>query len=284
MLAALEDARELAREAYRIFSDRGARLLAASIAFYALLSVVPILVIALRVAGLFVGPTELDSTLRAQLLSWVGAEGGETLLSLVSSTRAPSHSSLTSLAGLIVLVYGATRLFSQLTRALDLLWNTEPPARPEGWLARGLLQLRKRALAFAMVLGVGVLLILLVLLHTALAAARHAVAADVSLGLRLVEVVGSFALTTLLFFMVFRVLPRTPVTSRDALVGGAVTAVLFTVGSLLVTAYLTYRDLSVYGTAGAIVMLMLWAHYSAHAFFLGAAFTRAHSLRRSSPP
>jgi len=80
----------------------------------------------------------------------------------------------------------------------------------------------------------------------------------------------------------FRVLPRARVQTRDALLGGTVTAALFTLGAALVTLYVTRRDASIYGAASAIVMLMLWVHYSAHAFFLGAAFTAANAERRNS--
>jgi membrane protein len=87
-------------------------------------------------------------------------------------------------------------------------------------------------------------------------------------------------MTALLFALMYRVLPRARVRTDDALLGGAVTAALFTLGATLVTVYVTRRDASIYGAAGAIVMLMLWVHYSAHAFFLGAAFTAAHAERR----
>jgi membrane protein len=87
---------------------------------------------------------------------------------------------------------------------------------------------------------------------------------------------------TLLFSLMLWALPSVSVKASDALTGGVVTALLFTLGSVLITAYITHRDVSVYGAAGALVTLMLWAHYSAHAFFLGAAFTAAHAGRRRS--
>ncbi len=284
MLAAWRSFRQLAKEAYRIFSERGARLLSASIAFYALLSVVPILVIALRLAAVFMEPDSLNTTLQTQLSAWVGGKGAATIADLVQATETRTTGSLTNLFGIAVLLYASTRLFAQITRALDLLWNAEPAPKPKSWLDRGLAQVQKRALSFAMVLVVGLLLMATTLIHTGLAAARYAMSVDASLGFRALEGIASFVTTTALFFIMFRVLPRTKVSSRDALVGSAVTALLFTLGSLAVTAYVTYRDVSVYGTASAIVMLMLWAHYNAHAFFLGAAFTAAHAQRKKAEP
>jgi membrane protein len=113
-------------------------------------------------------------------------------------------------------------------------------------------------------------------LNAGLASARHVIELGSVPVSRAVEAAVSLATTACLFSLIFRLLPRARVEWRDAWVGGAVTALLFTVGSLAITAYVTRRDMTVYGAASAIVMLMLWVHYSAHAFFLGASFTVAH--------
>lgn len=273
----------MAREAFRIFSDRGARLLSGSIAFYALVSVVPILVIALHVAGLFVDSREADAAIAGELARWVGANGAQTIGSSITAVRSRSGTGLTSVLGALILVYGSTRLFSNLTTALDLLWETPPEPRPNGLLERARRQVTRRGLAFLMVLGIGVLLIGTVLLHGGLAAARHAVGFDPPVS-RLIEMPVSLLLTALLFAAMFRFLPRARVESRDALVGGLVTSVLFSLGSWAITAYVTRRDTSVYGAAASIVMLLLWVHYSAQAFFLGAAFTAVSSRRRARLP
>jgi membrane protein len=279
---ALGTARELAKDAYRIFSDGGARVLSGSIAFYALLSIVPILVIALRLASLVVDPAHVDSAALSQLARFVGPRGAQTVIALALETEKRTDATLTHLLGVAVLIYGSTRLFSQMTRALDLLWGTEAAGSASGILARAREQVKKRALSFAMVLAVGVLLLGTVLVHAGLAAARRWVGVDVSFASRLLEGLASFATTVALFGLIFRVLPRGRVNTSDAFVGGTVTALLFTLGSLGITAYVSHKDMSLYGTASALVMLMLWANYSAHVFFLGAAFTAAHARRRGA--
>jgi membrane protein len=121
----------------------------------------------------------------------------------------------------------------------------------------------------------------------ALSWARHAVPLGPLPNTGPLETLASFSTAAVLFALMYRVLPRARVRTVDALLGGAVTAVLFTLGATIVTAYVARRDASVYGAAGALVMLMLWVHYSAHAFFLGAAFTAAHAERRealAAPP
>lgn len=272
--------RALFREAFRIFSERGARLLCGSVAFYALLSIVPILVIALRMASWFVDARDVGSTLGHELAYWLGESGAKTLLSLVFGADAATKLSLTNALGLLALWYAATRLFSLLIKALDLLVAKEPQKLATE-MPRLLRQLRRRGLAFVMVLVVGVMLLGLVFLHLGLGWARHVLGLEPFMS-RPLEAGASFIVATLLFSLMFRVLPSVPVKTSDALTGGLVTALLFTLGSVLITAYITHRDVSVYGAAGAFVTLMLWAHYSAHAFFLGAAFMAAHAGRRES--
>jgi membrane protein len=275
----LDRARELCRDAFRIFSERGARLLSGSIAFYALLSVVPILVIALRVTGLFVDSAQIEGVVFQELSRWVGENGARTVLALVWQVRHKGETGSMSFVGALVLIYGATRLFSQLTRALDLLWDTPPAPEAAGWGERIVRQVERRVLAFLMVLVVGVLLLATFFFQAGLASARRLLVDSAPLS-RGVEAILSLVATAVLFALIFRVLPRAKVTWLDALLGGAVTSLLFTVGSLAITAYVTRRDMTVYGAASAIVMLMLWVHYSAHAFFLGASFTVANFRRR----
>lgn len=275
----LDRARALADDAFHIFSERGGRLMSGSIAYYALVSVVPTLVIALELAGLFVDSDQASAAASAELGRWVGPSGAATVLALVAAVRNRPHTGLTSVLAALVLVYAATRLFSQLTTALDLLWETPPLPRAKSFGERVRRQVERRSFAFLMVLLVGLLLIGTLFVHSGLAAARHATGFDAPVS-RLLEAPVSLALTSLLFAAVFRLLPRAKVKLEDALVGGVVTSVLFTVGSLLVTAYVTRRDTSVYGAAASIVMLLLWVHYSAQAFFLGAAFTAARARQR----
>jgi membrane protein len=278
MSGLLATARALSRDAARTFSERGARLMSGSVAFYALVSVVPILVIALELAALVVDEQQASSTVSAELEAWVGPTGAATVLSLVRAVRGRPHSGMTSVLGALVLVYASTRLFSQLTTALDILWETPPEPDPRDWAERVRRQVKRRGLAFAMVLLVGVSLTATVLLHAALAAGRRASGFEVPVS-RLLEAPASLLLTSLLFAAMFRLLPRGRVNLRDALVGGAVTSVLFTAGALVVTAFVARRDTTVYGAAASLVVLLLWMHYSAQAFFLGAAFTRAHARR-----
>jgi membrane protein len=275
----LSTPRRLTRDAFRIFSERGGRLMSGSIAFYSMLSVVPILVIALHVATLFFDAKSVTPTLQYELARWVGEGGARTVLALATQIQSGGGSTLANLLSALTLLYASTRLFSQITTALDLLWSTPPAPRAKTFAERLVRQLERRGMAFAMVLVAGLMLIALVLFHAVMAAVRHAVGVDAAPASRAVEALGSFAVTVALFSLVFRFLPRGKVAFGDAMIGGVITATLFTLGSLAITAYVTRRDTNVYGAASSLVMLLLWVHYSAQVFFLGAAFTRAHAAR-----
>ncbi len=272
----------LFRDVLSCFSRRGGRLLAGAVAFYALLSVVPLFVLALRFAGLWASEEAAHAVLVEQLRGWLGAEGAATVDGILShaSSRAVGGG-LASALSLVVLVYASTRLFSVLKRALNVLWGIESPSAA-GFRGKVLGELRKRAVAFLLVMAVGLLLVGLVLLEGAVSFAEHALEGHASLPFvwRVVQATCSFGAATGLFALLFAVLPDARVSARDLFFGALFTAALFTLGSSLIVEYVGHKaSVSVFGAAGSVVMLLLWAHYSAQVFLLGAAFTKVHAER-----
>lgn len=263
--------RELVTTSWRTFSERGGPLLSAAVAYYALLSLVPAFVIALQIAALFTDEADARATLVSHVGRWAGPVGASTVADLL--THAERAGTRVSLLGAAALAYGATRLFASLTRALDILWGVRPPA--DATLPERILGVvKRRLLAFAFVLGIGVLLAALVGAQVVLATAREHAGIDHGAAARLVESAIAFGAAAGLFAVIFRVLPSAEVPLRDALVGGFWTAALFTLGSLLVSAYVAHKaGDSTFGAATSVVLLLLWVHYAAHAFFFGAALT-----------
>jgi membrane protein len=217
------------------------------------------------------------------LARWLGADGARTLVDLVARTRVEDDGSLSSVVGGAILVYASTRLFSQLKRALNHMWDVQARAG-DGLRGKAWKQLRKRGLALAMVVFVGLVIVAVVIAKAVLAQATQTLGDAGPLAWRAGESVVSLAATTLLFAMVFRVLPDARIAWRDAWRGALVTAVLFSVGATLIGLYLGHRAIAArYGAAGSIVMLLLWVHYSAQVFFFGAALT-GELARRSGRP
>ncbi len=264
--------RSLIRSTLGAFTGRGGRSLAGAIAFYAMLSVAPLLVIALQIAGALTGASAARAALLDDLTGWVGKDGAATIIALVDRVHRPG-AGWHSLLPIAVMLYASTRLFSQLKRALDQVWAVSPP-HAAGLRDKVRAQLGKRLTSFLLVLGVGLVLVALVAVRAGYAHAASALGGDRPLAWRITETGSSVAIAALLFAVLFKVLPHASIPWREALLGGLITAALFTAGSSVVGAYLSHRDVAArYGEAGSVVVLLLWVHYSSQVFLLGAAFT-----------
>jgi membrane protein len=268
----LSKASGLLRDALRSYSRHGGRMLAAAVAFSSLLSIAPMLLIALRVAALTVGDDRGRAGVRDDLARWVGEDGAATIFALLD--RAVVRDASAGVVGAVLLAYGATRLFSQLKRALNQMWGVQARSGG-GFRGTAWKQLRKRALSLAMVLFVGGVVVAVVMAKAVLAAATQRLGdAGARVAWRLGETLLSLAATTLLFGAIFKALPDARIAWRDAWRGALVTATLFSAGAALIGLYLGGKAFdAMYGAAGSLVMLLLWVHYSAQVFFFGAAVT-----------
>ena len=273
------------RATWRTFSDHGGRLLSGAVAFYALLSIVPMFVVTLRLAGLATNEAAARQALLDNVARWVGAGGASTIGTMLSLAERGGAEDSASITSTLVLLYASTRLFSQLTRALNMMWDVKKPAA-HGFRAKAFREARKRGAAFLLIACVGILLTLLVVAKIALATAQNAVDPSLAASVlwRAIESVMSFFTCAILFATVFYVLPNARIATRDLLLGATVTAALFSAGAILISMYVARKGAaSVYGAATSVVLLLLWVHYSAQVFFLGAAFTATHARAQGRP-
>lgn len=265
-------------------ADRADRL-SAALAFYALFSMAPLLVIVIAVVGQAFGPAAVSGEIVAQFSQLIGPDAARQVQVVIeNATLAPSGPATTLLAGLMLIV-GATAVFGQVKDALNIIWCAPPPHR--GRLHR---LLRDRLLSLALVLVVSFLLLISLVLSAGLTALGHwavtvlpgtplAAASAVEFGV-------SLLLFTLLFAAIFMVLPDVRISWSEVWVGALATALLFNLGKYLIGLYLGRSNPgSVFGAAGSLAILLVWLYFSAALFFLGAEFTRVYSLRtRSSRP
>ena len=210
-----------------------------------------------------------------------GAAAVETVL---AATRRSGHGVFAAVTAVVLLVVGATTAFSELKDSLDELWDVPPRQQAGLW---GLL--RSRLLSFSLVLVLAFLLLVSLIINAALAVLERfwgAIWQSAGLFAPLAEAfssVFSFAVVSLLFGTIFKMLPETRVAWRDVALGAAVTALLFTLGKHLIGLYLGNSAVaSSYGAAGSVVALMLWIYYSAQIFFFGALVTRQYALQFGS--
>lgn len=271
------------RDTLRSFTRHGGTLLGGGLAFFALLSAVPTFVIALDIAGHVTSEQAARAELIHGVQAWMGREGAQTVATLIDQVHLRGSGLTERVLGALVLAYGATRLFTQTQRALNHMWDVT--ARPDSTFKhRVMLFARKRAVAFAMVLVCAFFLLASTLARAVLVAASDAVGARLPRHWHALDQGLTFVVSTALFTAVFVLLPDVKLRLRDALSGACVTAVLFVFGKVLIAMYLGHKSsTSVFGVAGSLVMLLLWVHYTAQIFFLGAAFTAVYAARRGHP-
>jgi membrane protein len=259
------------------YFEDGALTLASSLAYYTALSMAPLVLLALRVAAWF--GADAQQGLLKQVTALIGSEGGAAIeLVVQSSAEEPSKGNWASILSLAVLLFGASAVFSELQRALNIIWDVR--ARPKGGVVDWV---RKRVLSMGILLAVLFLLLVSTIVSAVLALGPR-VTADLPGGEALwtaLNLVFSLAVFSGLFALLFRFLPDVKIQWRDVWTGSFATALLFALGKHVVGLYLGRSGVgSAYGAAGSLVVLLVWAYYSALIFFLGAEWTqvwaRAH--------
>jgi membrane protein len=259
--------------------DRVPRL-AAALAYYALFSLAPLLVVAIGVAGLFFGPDAARGEVVAQFSSLIGRPGAQAVEDLLASTGSPQKGATAALLGLATLLLGASGVFGELQEALNSIWNVEPKPHA-GWRTF----LRRRFLSFAMVLGSGFLLLVSLLVSAVLAATSRRFTFEspiAELSWSTANSLFGLVLPCVLFALIFKLVPDAKVAWRDVWVGAVLTAALFALGRFAIGYYLGRSALdSTYGAAASLVAVVFWVYYSAQILFAGAELTQVLARRRT---
>jgi membrane protein len=267
--------------ALRAWWDDDALRLGASLAYYTLFALAPILLVATAVAGLVFGAEAVRGEIVGQLDQLVGREGALAVQSLLEGASHRRAGILATVLGSVTFVIAATGAFLELQAALNTIWRVTPNPRAN---LRGFVTNRLRS--FSLVVAIGFLLMVSLAVTAALAAlnawlARRSPA--IPLAWSAVNVGVSLGVSTALFALLYRFLPDVRLGWRDVTVGAFVTAVLFTVGQQLIGLYLGQSGVaSSYGAAGSVMILLLWVYYSCQILLLGAEFTKVYAHRHGA--
>jgi len=250
--------------------------LGASVAFYTLLSFAPLLVLTVAVIALVFDPQKAQHSLIDQSRGMIGDRGADAVKSLLTHAQKPSSGVLASVIAFVTLLFGASGVFTELRDALNIIWDAEPKN------ASGLKgMVKERLFSFGMVLSVGFLLLVSLIISAGLAVLGKFFSGLIPLPAFVFEIINfaiSFAVITLLFALLFKFVPARAISWRDVWVGAIGTAILFTVGKMLLGLYLGKASVgSAYGAAGSLVAVIVWVYYSAQIFFFGAEFTRVYA-------
>ena len=264
----------LIRKGIEIFIAKNAPSRGAALAFYAVTSLAPILLIVIAVAGAVFGEEAARGAIFAEFRSLLGPSGADFLEGIIASAFAQRASVLASVIGIATLILTASGVFLELEDALNEIWGV----RHEGGMLSGLV--RARLASLGLVAGLGFLLLVSLVADAGMSGLREVVNRSwpFSAGLFVaLNFVVTLFLITVLFAAIYKLLPAKPLAWPYVIFGAAVTALLFQVGKLLIGLYLgSYGVASSLGAAGAVLGLLLWVYYSAQIFLFGAALTKAH--------
>ncbi len=281
------DFQSLFSESFDSWSKHKAPRLGASLAFYTLLSLTPLLLVVVAIVGLVFGHTTAQRDIVQQVQMLIGTQGAKATEALLEGSRNTTHGIIATTAGLLTLLFGASGVMIELRDALNTIWEVPTP-QLSGMRTKIVSYVKDRLFSFAMVMSIGFLLIVSLAVSAwiaALGALSESVLPGIEVLLHFVNAFVSFAVITGLFAAIYKVIPDVRIEWRDVMLGGAVTSLLFTVGKLLLGLYLGKASIaSSYGAFASIVILVIWVYYSGQIFFLGAEFTRSFANRYGSQP
>jgi membrane protein len=254
--------------------------LGASLAFYTILSLSPLVIIVVALAGLIFSRSTAQAHILSQVQAMIGPDGGKAVESMLANARKPAAGILGTIVGLASLLFGASGVFTELRSALNLIWEVNPEAT-SGVL--GLL--RERFFSFGMVLSIGFLLLVSLVVSTFLAAVGKFFGGILPIPTPVLAVLNfliSYIGVAVLFGLILRFVPEAKVRWQNVWLGALMTAMFFTIGKTLIGLYLGKSSVgSTYGAAGSVIVVIVWVYYSAQIFFFGAEFTHAYTEHQS---
>jgi membrane protein len=266
----------LVKQAASEWMDQDLPKIGAGLAYYTLFAIAPLFVIVLAIAGIWFGEEAARRELFCQVSGLVGSDGGEAIQALVSAANKPKTGAWATVVAVATLFMGATSVFVQLQDSLNSVWGVR--RRP----GRGLRNFVKdRLLSFAIIVGIGFLLLVSLVLSAGLSALGKFMSGMLPAQETIWQAINfviSFGVITLLFAMIFKVLPDVKIAWRDVWIGSVITALLFNLGKFLLGLYLGRSGVaSAYGAAGSLIIVLLWVYYSAQILFFGAKFTQIYA-------
>jgi membrane protein len=278
----LNDIFQLGKKAVTAWVDDFAPSMGAAISYYTVFSLAPLLVIVIAIAGAVFGREAVEGQIVSQISGLIGQDGADLVQSLVASASDTDRGLVAGLISVVILLVGATTVFAELQSALDRIWHTPEAEKPSGVVA----VVKARVLSVGLILGLAFLLMVSLSVSAGLAALGTwfgGLLPGWEILLYLINMVISIAIATVLFGMIFKLMPTARVAWRDVWIGAAVTAVLFEIGKLGIGLYIGTSGMNEsFAAAGSLVVLLVWVYYAAQIFLLGAEFTKVHADHHGS--
>jgi membrane protein len=265
------------KETYNEWSQDNAPILGAALAFYTIFSLAPIFIIIMAIVGFFLGKESVQIYLVKELGQLVGRENAANVMNIILHSYKPGSGVRATLIAILLMLVGSTTIFIMLKNALNAMWGVE--YQEKGYRA----MIIERFQSFAIVMFVGFIIFLSMVTGSLLASFNNFVESVYAMPIlffQVIDYVLSMVLLTLIFASLYKFLPDVTISWRDVWVGAAITALLFSLGKLLLSLYIARSGVtSVYGAAGSLVAVLLWVYYSAQIIFVGAEFTQVYARR-----
>jgi membrane protein len=265
------------KQVFSDFSDDKALKFSASLSYYTVFSIAPFLAIIISFSGFFFGKEAIQGELYPQISQLIGHEAALQVQQMITNIHLSENNIFATAVSSIILIIGATGIFSEIQDSINHIWGLKSKPR------RGLLKLLfNRLISFSLIISLGFLLMVSLLLNTVVDALSHQLMKLLPQNaVFIMDAVNNcimFALLSLLFGIIFKVLPDARIKWKDVSVGALTTAVLFMIGKFCIGYYLGHSNLgNIYGTAGSIIIVMLWVYYSAVILYFGAEFTKVYA-------
>jgi membrane protein len=261
--------------------DHSASSMGAAVAYYTIFSLAPLLLILIAIAGLAVGDEVAQGAILDQFEGLIGANGAQAVQAILQGANSTRGGVISLIVGAVTLFIGATSVFAELQRNIDLIWGAKPAIQNGVWRF-----VKIRLLSFSMIVGIGFLLIVSLAVSagiSALSTVWGTLFERWEIILQLLNTMVSFAVITVLFALIYKVLPSVKIAWSDVWLGAGFTAMLFSAGKFAIGLYIGKSALSSsFGAAGAFVVLIVWVYYSAQIFFMGTEFTYLYATRFGS--
>jgi membrane protein len=273
---------EVLKNSFSGFSDDKVTKLSASLAYYTIFSMAPLLIVIISLCGLFLGREAVEGKVYEQLAGFVGSDTGKQLQDIIKNASVQGKGRLAFIIGTITLLVGATTVFAEIQDSINMIWGLKPKPK-KGWLK----MLQNRFLSFSVIVSLGFLLLVSLSITTLIDGFSQRLQdyfPEVTVVIfYIINIALTLAIVTSIFAVIFKVLPDAKIKWKDVFAGAFTTALLFMVGKFAISFYISKSNVgSTYGAAGSLIVLLLWIYYSSIILYFGSEFTKAYAVKFGS--
>lgn len=273
---------EVFKNSFSGFGDDNVPKLSASLAYYTVFSMAPLLIVIISLCGLLLEREAVEGQIYARLAGFIGPDNAEQLQQMIKNASIAGKGGLAAVISVITLLVGATTVFAEIQDSINFIWGLKPKPK-RGWLK----MLQNRLLSFSVIVSLGFLLLVSLAISAIIDGFSERLQMyfpEVAVAIfYTINVALTIAVVTTIFGVIFKVLPDAKIKWKDVLLGAIVTALLFMLGKFAISFYISKSNIgATYGTAGSLAVLLIWIYYSSIILYFGAEFTKAFAMKYGS--